>query len=595
VSIRAFLTFALLAVSASAFSQDAHLRFSTLLRTEDLIPIVEDEAARQQALDTLRAFEIERVYLEPFQTHTYGETEILAAARDVFAEQGFDVWCQILTASSDRFGVEGNTGRHWLNYEAEKTREDLEAEMRRLAGIFDRIVVGEYFCTNDTSEQSHAAKGDRDWGEYRQDLLAEVAEHYVVGPAREVNPDVILALKFPQGYDRYPRFGYSPALMAQHFDHLIAGCETGDERTEGAFGATQPYGAFLSIRALRDVAPDKVAWARVDHNDTDTPRFMRQLWNAVLGGAREIGLFKYSNLRDGHPSHTALREAYPELRAMATHVREHPVAGIPAYKPVGASAYGDQFLFELLGTVGIPIVPVSEWPESGALMLLAEHAAADAKAVERAGQWLDRGGSIVFTRNFLARAEGAELLIERAGVRMERKVRSFLADSIELDGALQYLDPGLRMSGPMQSNQALTVLKAESLGDSVSFLTTLFDGDQRISVLNVYTYDHEDYARRYDWTRTPDHHGIPNLPRAWADALRATFNAGLRVQMSAPARVTLYPFEDGGCLVYNNRDDAAEVRLEFAEGPRTALGQSGEALQLELPPHTHAWVKRANS
>ena len=55
--------------------------------------------------------------------------------------------------------------------------------------------------------------------------------------------------------------------------------------------------------------------------------------------------------------------------------------------------------------------------------------------------------------------------------------------------------------------------------------------------------------------------GLPEIPQALADALRAEIMAPLGVRVEAPARVGLYLLGDALAL-YNFRDEEVEIRLD---------------------------------
>ena len=61
----------------------------------------------------------------------------------------------------------------------------------------------------ETMEGEIEARGGRSWTEYRLALLDEVARDVIVGPARKVNPQVKVIVKYPNWYDHFHGLGFN--------------------------------------------------------------------------------------------------------------------------------------------------------------------------------------------------------------------------------------------------------------------------------------------------------------------------------------------------------------------------------------------------
>src|SRR5690606_28641902 len=105
------------------------------------------------------------------------------------------------------------------------------------------------------------------------------------------------------------------------------------------------------------------------------------------------------------PGHVRFLAEFPEMLELAEHLRAHPVSGVPVYMPVNSEPDGEAYAAGLLGMLGIPLLPVPDWPDSGNLLLLTSHAAGDPESAARTLAWIERGGSVVMTHRFLARAD----------------------------------------------------------------------------------------------------------------------------------------------------------------------------------------------
>ena len=306
-------------------------------------------------------------------------------------------------------GVRQQGPLDWFNWQNAKTQRDIERIVRMAAGIFDTFIVDDFLCTGDVSEESDKARAGRSWGRYRRELLTQVARSVFVEPAREVNPDITMIVKYPQWYDRFHLFGYDTETLPRIFDRVWVGTETRGRNTR-RFGFVQPYEGFVNYRWLAGIAGEKIGGAWFDHGDCAENDFLDQAYMSVLAGARELVFFNLGDLMQGHPDHAKLVNQFDRLADLADFVRTHPVVGVPAYKPPNSDPGGDMYLMDFLGMLGIPLVPVHEFPESAPVMFLPAQAAADPNLLPRVKAALDRDASVIVTASLLiASPQGGEL------------------------------------------------------------------------------------------------------------------------------------------------------------------------------------------
>ncbi|MBI1319568.1 MAG: hypothetical protein GC168_11565 [Candidatus Hydrogenedens sp.] len=584
----------LLAFAALTAPDPEPLSACTIIRAETLPELVRNEDARADSVELLRGFGISHLLLEAFRADVDLSDDDRALLRDYYQDNGFRVGAFFLTAQWPDFGVEDSRGIRWLNYEEPASRKAVESAVRTLARQFDELMIGEYFCTADNSLKSAESKGDRSWGEYRRALLREVAEENIAGPAREENPGIRLLFKMPQWYDRLAEFGYDPAALGEVADGISAGAESRGART-AAYGYVPAYDGYISARWVAALAGERFSGAVwFDDNDCGEHEWLQQSWNAVLSGGRELGLFKYESLLEGHADHDKYKAEIDDFRALAAHLREHPVSGIPIYMPRNSDPDGETFAAGILGMLGVPLVPVTAWPESDRTIVLSSHAAGDPDIKTRVQDWIAKGGSAVMTHRFLTRVPRSDELAALAGVHVPDRINMRVADTLITDGEKTYIRPSLRVSGDLETEFARTVLTAEALGEPQVYLTDYAtEQGGRIAVLNLYTYDEFDFNRMYAPTYIPAEPALTHVNRAWADALRAAFLAAEPYTLSAPAGVTLFPLSGTGFFLQNHTDTAAEIAMTFADGAYALDGQQGTSLEFTLPAHARAWVKKA--
>jgi len=156
------------------------------------------ENGRREALSIFRCNGITKAYIEVYRSGLTIEKELLTEVKEFFLKNGIEVVGGIATVPGGDFGVKQEGQLGWFNWQAQKTQDDLKGVMRMTAGVFDEFIVDDFLCTGDTSLISKAAKSDRTWSQYRMDLLTELSTEIFIKPAKEVNPDITMIVKYEQ-------------------------------------------------------------------------------------------------------------------------------------------------------------------------------------------------------------------------------------------------------------------------------------------------------------------------------------------------------------------------------------------------------------
>lgn len=577
---KAVLLLSLLLLPMLAFSEGINtlareraedLRFHGYLTADHVKQLASAPANLEASLATLHAVGITGVMLEVYRGGVEVEQADLELLRDFYHRHDFTVMGAIATVAGGDFGVGSNRGNYWFNYEAQKTRDDLERVCRRAARVFDTFIVDDFLCTGDDSEETLRAKGDRSWVDYRRALMGDIAQHVIIGPMREENPDIRLIVKFPQWYDRFHLFGYDVEGFPQHFDAVWVGTETRGRDTQ-RFGFTQPYEGFVNYRWLARLSGGRIAGAWFDHGDCDGPDFIEQAWTTVLAGAREVVLFQYGDLRATHPGHALLRQDFAQLADLANAVASHRAIGVAAYKPAQSDAGGDLYIMDFVGMFGVPFLPMHTFPENADIIFLPTQAAADPDAVAKARRALERGVQLVVSAGFLADAKDGDWLAHVAGVDWVER-RPMQVDTVWMKpGEEHKLTRPLDLEGVLDAVDGDAVISAQSEKGEVSFLTKAIWRDSNIFVLNAHTFSQADFDAVGEVFLSPRPLGLMELDQSLADAVRGVFSAKLPVQLSAPVGVTQFLLGDGSVILQNHNDIPAEVTLDGGETTYTSPG-----------------------
>ena len=251
------------------------LRFESYATSQQVEQIATDEDFRVRVEEAVQRMGITKLYVEVYRGGHTVSAEQLVFVRDWLKREGIEVVGGIATVPGGDIGVRQHGPLDWFNWQSPKTQRDMERIVRIAAGIFDTFIVDDFLCTGDVSEESDKARAGRSWGRYRRDLLTQVARSVFVEPAREVNPDITMIVKYPQWYDRFHLFGYDTETLPRMFDRVWVGTETRGRNTR-RFGFVQPYEGFVNYRWLAGIAGEKIGGAWFDHGDCAENDFLDQ-------------------------------------------------------------------------------------------------------------------------------------------------------------------------------------------------------------------------------------------------------------------------------------------------------------------------------
>jgi hypothetical protein len=166
------------------------------------------------------------------------------------------------------------------------------------------------------TQHDKAAKGNRSWDEYRRALLTELAQSVFIGPAKQVNPDITMIVKYPQWYDRFHLFGYDTKTLPELFDKVWAGTESRGRNTQ-RFGFVQPYEGFVNYRWLADIAGEKIGGAWFDHGDCAEHDFIDHAYSKVPLKKTETYFFRIA--RKKHRKRLQFQSRFGNIRHHKVH------------------------------------------------------------------------------------------------------------------------------------------------------------------------------------------------------------------------------------------------------------------------------------
>jgi len=590
------------------------LRLASYATSREVEQLAINEDVRTRAWQAIERMGITKLYIEVYRGGHVVSPEHLTFMRDWLRQRGIEVVGGIATVPGGDFGVRQEGPLDWFNWQNQKTQRDLEKVVRTAAGIFETFIIDDFLCTGDVSAESRAAKGDRSWGEYRRALLTDLADSVFIRPAREVNPDITMIIKYPQWYDRFHLFGYDTQTLPRLFDKVWVGTETRGRNTQ-RYGFVQPYEGFVNYRWLAGIAGDRIGGAWFDHGDCGEHDFLDQAYTSVLAGAAELVFFNFGNLMEAHPDHEKVIAEFDRLAALAAFVREYPVVGIPAYKPPNSDPGGDMYIMDFLGMLGIPLVPVHRFPENAPVIFLPAQAAADPNLLDHVSKARNRGAQLILTTNLLIASRRSGELARMAGVDPNIQSEPMRA---QLAGESQTEKAAIDLESPIEGKAGPGNIVCTSGDKKLSLLTVNETPRGRVALLNTHTYSQADFDAVHEVLLCPRPLGLLAMDGAVLAALREAFGNGAAAlqklgipAFDGPNCVTFHPFGSSGgagCVIQNFNDGPVNVTITlqtdknktnpfveaFSGKPiavRTTEAGKRIILDLAIPARGRVWIR----
>ncbi len=517
---------------------------------------------------------VDKVYIETYRSRVVADGPLIEAVKKFFKSKGVEVAGGICYSDSDHGQFVSFT------YSKAADRAYVKKVSEFTAQHFDEVILDDFFFANTKSASDIAAKGSESWTDFRLREMDGVSRELVVGAMRAVNPKVKVMIKFPNWYEHFAANGYDLEVEPKIFDGIYAGTETRDpEETDQNL---QQYEGYEIVQYFEHVDPGKLGGGWVDTYDVRyVDRYSEQLWLTVFGKAKEMTLFNYIDLlkeakagerpwasEGGDVSWKRIEErakggglAAPTFATVAGDALDQvkPFVG-KLGKPMGIASYrpyhavGEDFLHNFLGMIGIPVDLSPVFPKEAPVVLLTEAAKSDPRIVEEMKAQLMAGKTVVMTSGLLKALEGkgiediVGLRYNSAPVAVTKFIGAYGpgAGTPLGDAEKPILIPQVRFF----TNDAWPVIRG--IADGNGFPMVLMDeyGAGKLYVLTV----PDNFADLYE------------LPEGELNALRSYVMGDFPVRIDAPAKVSLFAYDNGAMVVESFRDEAVEVTVRVKGG-----------------------------
>ncbi|MDR0917451.1 MAG: hypothetical protein LBN02_09740 [Oscillospiraceae bacterium] len=262
----------------------------------NMINLTEKQLLRQ--LDWFDKYSgCDKVYLEPYRDGVLIPEEQLEMLIRVFKSRGVEVSGALTTTCNDLTPEHKEKVRFsgTYCYTNKEMRDYLVTTVEYTAKHFDEFILDDWFFTYCTCDECRAAKGDRSWEDFRTDLLAEVSENLVVKPAKAVNPNVKVIIKYPNWSEAYQESGYDPSKQRNIFDLIYTGTETRD--TPNSDQHLPRYMSYSLTRLMENYAPGRNGGTWFDpYGCSPLEIFLEQGYLSAFARAKELTLFCWGSL-----------------------------------------------------------------------------------------------------------------------------------------------------------------------------------------------------------------------------------------------------------------------------------------------------------
>lgn len=546
---------------------------------------------------------VDKIYLETHRDLIIVDDKTLETAKKFFAGRG------IITAGGITLTVNEGNRFETFCYTNPEHRKKVREIVEHTARHFDEIILDDFFFTDCKCELCIEAKGNRSWTDFRLDLMTKAAQELIIGPAKAVNPDVRVIVKYPNWYEHFQGLGFNLETEPPMFDGIYTGTETRDPDAAGQH--LQQYLSYLVFRYFENLKPGGNGGGWVDTGGMPyIDRYAEQLWLTLFAKAPEITLFDFRQLQrpirptdrsqwqENKPSFNFDEMMQPVKTAEGKTVEPVTIAraagitfenvdkfigklgnptGIKTYRPFHAT--GEDFLQNYLGMIGLPMDILPEFPMDPQMILLTESAKADKQIVNKIKERLIAGKSVTITSGLLKalQGKGIEDIVELRMTGRSALVKNF---STGWRGNFKSETPVLIPQIQYLTNDSWEDISATSSSGAAGW-PILHQARYANASLFVLTIP-DNFSELYD------------LPEGVLNRIRDVLTMDLNPRIEGPSKVSLFVYDNNTLIVESFLPAETKIRVvaETATGTITDI-LSGEQISSSGKSSGMIWGRKA--
>ena len=522
-----------------------------------------------------RYIKLDKIYLETYRSEILVDKKKMEAIKALFIENGYTVSGGITTTVK-------KTLMGSMCFTDPENRKRLGEIAAYTAGLFDEIILDDFYFTNCRCESCIKAKGDRDWASFRLALMNDISENVIISNAKAANPKVNIIIKYPNWYDSFQANGYNLEDESKMFDAIYTGTETRDPHY--THQNLPRYLSFFLPRLMERVKPGKNGGGWYDLFDCSLEDYLQQACLTLFSKCHEQMLFCFPLLVNA-PSYPAAAGAFYDEADLFMDKTGEPL-GVACYKPY--NSYGERRLHEYVGMIGIPLDPYPYYPEKAKTIFLTADAAWDADIVSKIKQSLQDGSKVFITSGLYEKLAG-------------RGIENILP--VEITGNKITADKfttsafGMRNNGYLNADGPVTLPHVAYNENDLWVLSSALTPYASHPLLLCGAYGKGVF---YILTIPDDMPDLYKLPSEALTILRREMN--LPITLECCARVGLFPYDNDAFIVQSflDRPETISVRINknaaglvplkrmFPPPKKTRAGENESVFEVHLMPGQYA-------
>lgn len=510
--------------------------------TADWVERTTQEQLEEQYAFMEKYIGVDKVYLEPYRDRLASREQI-RMMKQFFGERNVEVSGGITTVTGDLSEKDRKRQRLFdtFCYSNQEMREHLKKMVEYTAEEFDEMIIDDFFFTQCTCEDCIREKGERSWEAFRLEKMKEVSQNLVIGPAKAVNPNIKIVIKYPNWMESYQETGYNPEEQRNLFDGIYTGTETRDPVLQDQH--LPRYLSYSLPRYMENAAPGRNGGGWFDPFECylmDT--YLEQAYLTCFSRAREIMMFCWPALYRNRLA-TPLGFQLQKIDAILSEIGNP--AGTPVYLPFNAQ--GEDHLEDYLGMLGIAFEPVCEFPEGEETVFLTASALKDTGVIGKLKRFVAAGGKAIVTAGFMIGALEGKELPESEDIRDMTSIR-YRARRLKGSGfQISKLGEGLFGKSYVSSLKELSWPLLEHRNNSSWSLMNVAGGDLHGSILLKDTYGKGQLIT----LNIPDMYSdLKCYPQEALTRIRAEFAGAGKPYLDAPAQISLFIYDDRSFGIY---------------------------------------------
>ncbi len=606
-------------IPAQAAGHYKHFKTAIYIPVNVTQSLVDPQVFEHQFARAMSQVPFDKVYIEGYRDNHFASDAEIEAVKRQFQAKGIEVAGGVTLAAG------GFNGQFMtFDYESSRDRDTCKRAMALMARHFDHVILDDFTFYTSKSDADIKAKGKRTWTDYRLATMRKVSKDLIIDPARAVNKNVKIVIKYPNWYEHFEGLGFDLAQQPEMFDGIYAGTETRDPViTDQLLQQYESYNIIRYYETLRKDGKNGGGWVDT-YSIRYVDRYAEQLWDTMLAKAPEITLFNWHPAAQDTPAEAGARPwagqdtSFNWDRIVADWKAANPDAaappgwglaagaalkqidavldqlgkptGIPTYRPANSSSAED-FLPNYLGNVGIPIALTARFPQDAQTILLTQASAADPDILDKVKRQLEVGKAVFVTSGFVKATQDPK-----------RKDRGF-QDLVEVYATGNQVLLNDYYNGYGAGN-------GESLRDDPKVAPR----DVLFPELHYFTNDAWPIIRGVAGARgfpvllmnryskgvlyilsIPSNIGdLYSMPPGVMNSVKTYLMADTPVRIEAPAGVSLFTYDNGAYVIQSFRDTPTTVKVvkhavdgKARPAAETVPGASRDTVsEVVIPPHS---------